>query len=81
MTITTPLGHTYARRAWTGGDKPDIDFGRTPLEKDLIDAYYNEMIAESGGLDLWECAGTTTDERKDMFRNCAIMDAWRTIHP
>ena len=81
MNIQTKRGHVYQRRAWTGGDRPTIDFGNDPIEKDLIDAFYDEQVAECGGLGLWECAGTTADERKEIFRNRALMDAWRTLHP
>lgn len=79
-TITTASGRTYERRAWTGGDKPDIDFAATEgLE--LVQAYYQEQVDECGGLDLWECAGTSAAERAEIFRNRAVLDAWRTMHP
>jgi len=79
-TITTKLGHTYQRRAWTGGDKPDIDFENDPIHKDLIEAFYDETVAECGGLDLWECAGTSIEERKKQFHSWAVFDAWRTLN-
>ena len=81
MNITTPLGHVYERRAWTGGNKPDIDFGREPLQKDLVDAFYNEQVEDSGGLDFWVCAGTSVEERTAIFLNRAMLDAWRTLNP
>jgi hypothetical protein len=81
MKITTKQGLTYERRAWTGGDKPDVNFGKDPTEKDLIAAYYNDQVVDCGGLDLWECAGTTAMERVEIFMNRAIFDAWRTLRP
>ena len=81
MKITTKRGYTYERRAWCGGDVPTIDFANDLIAKDLIEAFYDEQVAECGGLNLWECAGTSVDERKEMFHNRAIMDAWRTMNP
>lgn len=81
MTITTKRGLTYERRAWTGGDKPDADFAGDPFAADLIEAFYDEQVAECGGLDLWACAGTTAAERTEIFKNRALFDAWRTLHP
>lgn len=78
--ITTKTGRIYQRRAWTGGDVPTIYFGIDPLEKELIDAFYDEQVAECGGLDLWECAGTSAAERAAIFRNRALLDAWRTMN-
>jgi hypothetical protein len=80
-TITTKTGRCYKRRAWTGGDKPDIDFGCEPEVAELIDAFLQEQIAKCGGLDLWECAGTSAAERKAIFQQRALPAAWRTLHP
>lgn len=79
MTITTKLGHTYQRAAWTGGDVPDADFECYSLSRDLIQAFYDEQVAESGGLDLWVCTGTSVEERKAIFKKRALLDAWRTM--
>ena len=59
MNITTKRGYTYERRAWTGGSVPTIDFENDLINKDLIEAFFNEQVSECGGLDLWECAGTS----------------------
>jgi hypothetical protein len=80
-TISTLSGRTYTRVAWTGGDKPDIDFGREPAQAELIKAFYDDSIADCGGLDLWECAGTSAEERAAIFQHRALLDAWRTMHP
>ena len=79
-TITTKRGYAYKRKAWTGGSVPTIDFENDPVNKDLIEAFFNEQVSECGGLDLWECAGTSSDERKLMFWRNAVLDAWRTLN-
>lgn len=80
-TIQTDTGKTYQRMAWTGGDTPDKLFPVTPDEQALVMAFLNESIALCGGLDLWECAGTSAQERLAIFQNRANLDAWRTLHP
>lgn len=79
--ITTKRGYTYKRIAWTGGDVAPIGWDVVPLHKDLIEAFYNESVQKSGGLDFWACAGTSAEERKALFMNRAILDAWRTMNP
>lgn len=81
MTITTKRGYSYELRAWTGGDKPDIDFAKDEVAQDLIGALIDGQIKDSCGLDFWACAGTSASERLEIFTNRAILDAWRTLHP
>ena len=40
---------------------------------------FREYVRECGGLDLWECAGTTRWDRARLFWNRATLDAWRTV--
>jgi hypothetical protein len=79
--ITTSTGKTYQRTAWTGGDTPDKLFPVTPDEQALVMAFLNESISLCGGLNLWECAGTSAQDRFAIFQNRATLDAWRTLHP
>lgn len=85
-TIKVPNGYTgikdkvYQRRAWTGGDTPPSGFVSEEFHR-LVAAFYNEMLAECGGLEFWECAGTTITEREQMLINRARLDAWRTLNP
>jgi hypothetical protein len=82
MTIFTDAGN-YERAAWTGGDAPPPNW---PLTEDLAGQYVyafflEEQIRECGGLALWACAGTSVDDRLDIFKNRARLDAWRTLNP
>jgi hypothetical protein len=76
----TVNGKTYQRYAWTGGDTPrDDEEKHNPDYAALVEWYYNEQVEDCGGLDLWECAGTSVEDRKAIFRNRARLDAWRTF--
>ncbi len=88
-TIQTPI-KTYERRAWTGGDKPDLDMLNEREYRLLVEAYYADQISaasfegklsEAQVLSFWECAGTSSAERKEIFMNRARLDAWRTLNP
>ncbi len=88
--IQTRRGYTYERRAWTGGDRPPIGWDREERSKDLIEALYYDQIksASNGGtlnemqvLMYWEESGTSSEERKSIFMNRALLDAWRTLNP
>lgn len=71
-------GVKYERHAWTGGDTPPVRF-RHPVFKALRKAFFREHLSICGGLDLWECAGTSSLERARIFWNQATLDAWRTF--
>ena len=74
------LHHALPRRiAWTGGSPPPADFPQHPAHRALYQALLDEQIADSGGLDLWACAGTTAEERLTIFENRARHDAWATV--
>lgn len=76
--IQTPIG-PFERRAWTGGDGPPQDFEfLTSTTHCLYRFFLEEFIAECGGLGLWECAGTSANERLEMFKRWARCDAWAT---
>ena len=83
-------GRTYERRAWTGGDVPDIYAMNEREYRELVEAFYQDQIfdasfngklTESEVLAFWECAGTTPDARREIFMTRARLDAWRTLHP
>ena len=68
----------YNRRAWTGGNgkyyrnmHPDFEWLRR--------WFFREQIKDCGGLDLWECAGTSALERARIFWNRASLDAMATL--
>ena len=67
------------RIAWTGGSPPPADFPQHPAHRALYQSLLDEQIADSGGLDLWACAGTTAEERLAIFANRARYDAWATV--
>ena len=67
------------RIAWTGGSPPPADFPQDHAHRALYQALLDEQIADSGGLDLWACAGTTAEERLAIFANRARHDAWATV--
>lgn len=70
----------FQRTAWTGGDVPPSNWERTnQIGAQLFTFFLEEQIAECGGLDFWLCAGTTAEERLDIFKNRARLDAWRTF--
>jgi len=79
MTLTTVTvdGITYNRIAWTGGDSHKR-IKSTPLFLKIRRAYFRESLRLCGGLNLWECAGTTSLERARIFWNQAHMDACAT---
>lgn len=77
-TIETKSGRKYERRAWTGGDKPDIDFEYDPIANDLIQAFIDEQISECP-LDFWVCIGISEQERLAQYKRRAVLDAWRTL--
>ena len=79
--ITTSRGRVYQRRTWTGGDTPPSNWEKTSPASDLVKAFLDEQIAQCLGLDYWECAGTSAAERLEIFRNRAVLDAWRTMNP
>ena len=74
------LHHALPHRiAWTGGSPPPADFPQHPAHRALYQSLLDEQIADSGGLDLWACAGTTAEERLAIFANRARYDAWATV--
>ena len=77
-TITTAGGVVYGRRAWTGGSVPPKRL-RCPEYRALVRAFFRESVADCGGLDLWECAGTSAIERARLFWDRARFDAWSTL--
>lgn len=76
-TILTSEGN-FQRIAWTGGSTPPENFIQTNLGRELYQFFLNEQLADCGGLDLWECAGTSKEERFQIFHNRATLDAWAT---
>lgn len=83
-------GKVYQRRAWTGGDVPNRNVEHEPEYCALVEAFYQDQIhdtsfdgklSESKVLSFWECAGTSSAERKAIFINRAKLDAWRTLNP
>lgn len=73
----------FLRVAWTGGDVPPPCWERySHVGAQLYNFFLEESIAECGRLDLWECAGTSSEERLEIFKNRARLDAWATFnHP
>lgn len=70
--------HWFERHAWTGGDTPPQNWPVTIMERELVDFFFQESLRESGGLGLWECAGTPALTREQLFKNRALLDAWAT---
>jgi len=71
----------FMRQAWTGGDVPPIAWERiSQVASELYAFFLEESIADSGGLDFWACAGTSAEERLDIFKNRAKLDAWATFN-
>jgi hypothetical protein len=69
----------YARVTWTGGDHPPLVHIQTSSEFRAVRShYFREYVRECGGLDLWQCAGTSPLERARILWNRATLDAWRT---
>jgi hypothetical protein len=79
-TISTRTGLTYNRRAWAGGDTPPKGH-KCPEFKALRAAFFRDYLSECGGLDLWECAGTSALDRARIFWGNSTLDAWRTLNP
>lgn len=78
--IETRFGK-YRRTAWTGGDKPDVDFATSPDGRELIEFFMDEQIADCGGMNNlknWCLGSDTVKDKLDIFRNRALFDAWRT---
>jgi hypothetical protein len=68
------------RCAWTGGDPPPPGLRRANAKfRAVVSYYFQEQLAECGGLDRWQCAGTTSMERARIFWNRAMLDAWATV--
>lgn len=77
-TTITANGRIFERVAWTGGDTPPKRY-RNRDYRALRRAFFRESVAICGGLNLWECAGTTALDRARIFWNQARLDAWRTV--
>lgn len=77
-TVTTESGRTYSRCAWTGGCTPARG-NRDPEYRSLRRQFFRESVAICGGLDLWECAGTSALDRARIFWNQARLDAHSTL--
>lgn len=71
-------GKAFSRHAWTGGDKPPRRYGCADFRA-VRRVYFREFVADCGGLNLWECAGTTALDRARIFWNQARLNAWRTV--
>lgn len=71
-------GRVFSRYAWTGGSRPTKGF-RSAEFVALRRWFFRESLAECGGLDLWECAGTSAIERARLFWGRASFDAWATL--
>jgi hypothetical protein len=71
-------GQTFERVAWTGGDTPPRRH-RGREYRAIRRDYFREFLADCGGLNLWECAGTTALDRARIFWNQARLNAWATI--
>lgn len=79
METTIKVGRrVYNRHAWTGGNTPPDGFSH-PDYRALRKRFFREQIDECGGLNLWECAGTSALDRARIFWNRARLDAWRTF--
>lgn len=72
-------GKEYQIRAWTGGkgnytECTHPDFGW------LRRWFFREQVKACGGLDFWECAGTSALQRARIFWNRASLDAFATLN-
>lgn len=67
----------FWKHAWTGGDSPPKGFDGKVFRQ-VRSLLFRELLMTCGGLDLWECAGTTRWERARLFWNQASLDSWRT---
>ena len=71
-------GRAFSRCAWTGGSTPPERF-RSAEFVALRRWFFRESVSECGGLNLWECAGTSALDRARLFWNAASLDAWATL--
>jgi hypothetical protein len=69
----------YTRTVWTGGTTPTRGDKRRGDLRRYRGEFFREYVRECGGLDLWECAGTSALERARIFWNRATLDAWATV--
>lgn len=67
----------FWKHAWTGGDVPPAKYAGKVF-KQVRSILFRELLTICGGLDLWECAGTTRWDRARIFWNQATLSAWRT---
>lgn len=67
----------FWKHAWTGGDVPPAKYAGEVF-KQVRSILFRELLTICGGLDLWECAGTSRWERARIFWRQANLDAWRT---
>ena len=77
-TLITANGRKFERVAWTGGDTPPRRY-RNGDYRALRRVFFRECVAICGGLNFWECAGTTALDRARIFWNQSRLDAWRTV--
>jgi hypothetical protein len=81
ISIETDLGN-FRRTAWTGGDIPDKLFEKTVVGRQLFEFFLREQIDDCGGVEgtlKWLFADQTLEEKMSIFRNRALLDAWRTF--
>ncbi len=72
-------GLKLKRVAWNGGSVPPALVAKCTFFKWLQATYYTESVKMGGGLDFWECAGTSSRQRAQGFLNAARLDAWATL--
>lgn len=75
----TVNGNTFDRIAWMGGSSAPHCILSDKTFRAIRKVYWRESVRECGGLDLWECAGTSALERARIFWRHATADAWATI--
>ena len=81
MIIDTKSGKKYIRKAWTGGNIPPKPFCKiSPDFCEIRSFLFQDQVKDSGGLDLWSCAGTSALDRARIFWGRATLDAWATLH-
>lgn len=74
-------GETVFIQAWTGGDTPSVQYKHNSKRfRVLRSILFREQCIDSGGLDLWACAGTSAMERARIFWNRASLDAYRSLN-
>jgi len=78
MKITLLNGRQYSIRAWTGG-KSDYRACTHPDFGWLRRWFFREEVKRCGGLDFWQCAGTSALQRARIFWNRASLDALATL--